>query len=170
MLNIVLFEPLIPQNCGNIMRTCVATEVKLHLIKPLGFSLDEKSIKRSGVNYINKCDYIVYENIDDFFSKNKGTYYFLTRYGHKEHSSFDYSNKRENIYFFFGKETTGIPPHILKPYIDNCLRIPMTKNVRALNLSNAVAIVIYEALRQQEYNDLLTDEPHKTKTFIEDSE
>ena len=170
MINIVLFEPEIPQNTGNIMRTCVATHTKLHLIKPLGFSLDEKYIKRSGVNYIQYCDYTVYENIDEFFAKNKGTYYFLTRYGHKPHTSFDYSNPLENIYFFFGKESTGIPPKILKPYIDKCMRIPMTDKVRALNLSNTVAIVLYEALRQQNYLDLLRDEPHKSKTFIEDCE
>ena len=168
MINIVLFEPEIPGNTGNIMRTCVATNSKLHLIKPLGFSLDEKYIRRSGVNYIDKCDYTVYENIDEFFSKNKGEYYFLTRYGHKTGDSFDYSNSSKNIYFIFGKESTGIPKEILKPYIDRCIRIPMTDNVRALNLSNTVAIMTYEALRQQNYNDLLRDEPHKSKTYIED--
>lgn len=168
MINIVLFEPEIPMNTGNIMRTCVATNSKLHLIKPLGFSLEEKYVRRSGVNYIDKCNYQVYENIDDFYSKNNGTFYYLTRYGHKPHTSFDYSNKDENIYFIFGKESTGIPREILKPHLDNCLRIPMADNVRALNLSNTVAIVTYEALRQQNYNDLLFDEPHKSKTFIED--
>lgn len=168
MLNIVLFEPEIPGNTGNIMRTCVATDTKLHLIKPLGFSLDEKYIKRSGVNYIDKCDYEVYENIEEFFNTNEGTYYFLTRYGHKPHTSFDYSNKEENIYFIFGKESTGIPKEILKPYIDKCMRIPMTANVRALNLSNSVAIMLYEALRQQDYRDLLREEPHKSKNFIEE--
>ena len=169
MLNVVLFEPEIPGNTGNIMRTCVATNTKLHLIKPLGFSLDEKYIKRSGVNYISHCDYEVYENIEDFFMKNNGTYYFLTRYGKKTHTSFDYSNKDENIYFFFGKESTGIPPKILKPYLDNCMRMPMTDNVRSLNLSNTVAIMIYEALRQQDYRDLLFLEPHKSKDFIEEN-
>ena len=170
MINIVLFEPEIPGNTGNIMRTCVATNSKLHLIKPLGFSLDEKYIKRSGVNYIEHCDYTVYENINEFFEKNKGTYYFLTRYGHKPHTSFDYSNSDENIYFFFGKESTGIPREILKPYIDNCMRMPMTDKVRSLNLSNTVAIMVYEALRQQNYNDLLRDEPHKSTTFIEEAD
>lgn len=169
MLNVVLFEPEIPGNTGNIMRTCVATNTKLHLIKPLGFSLDEKYIKRSGVNYIEHCDYEVYENIDDFFSKNSGTYYFLTRYGKKPHTSFDYSKVSENIYFFFGKESTGIPPKILKPYLDNCMRMPMTNNVRSLNLSNTVAIMIYEALRQQGFRDLLFKEPHKSEDFIEEN-
>ena len=169
MLNIVLFEPEIPGNTGNIMRTCVATNAHLHLIKPLGFSLDEKYIKRSGVNYIDKCIYDVYENWEDFLSKNKGTMYFYTRYGHKPHSDFTY-NSDENIYLVFGKESTGIPRSILKPHLDNCARIPMTSNVRALNLSNSVAIVLYEALRQQNYNDLLRDEPHKSKNFIEEYE
>ena len=170
MLNVVLFEPEIPGNTGNIMRTCVATNTKLHLIKPLGFSLDEKYIKRSGVNYIDKCDYQVYENIEDFYSKNEGTFYYLTRYGHKPHTDFNYSNSDENIYFMFGKESTGIPREYLKPNLDHCMRMPMTDNVRSLNLSNTVAIMVYEALRQQNYNDLLRDEPHKSTTFIEDFE
>lgn len=169
MINVVLFEPEIPGNTGNIMRTCVATHTPLHLIKPLGFKLDEASIKRSGVNYIKDCVYTVYENIDEFFEKNKGEYYFLTRYGHKPHTSFDYSDKDKNIYFIFGKESTGIPPSILKPHIDRCMRIPMTDKVRALNLSNTVAIMVYEALRQQDYLDLLKDEPHKGKDYIERS-
>ena len=168
MINVVLFEPEIPGNTGNIMRTCVATNTTLHLIKPLGFSLDDKYIKRSGVNYIDKCKYFVYENIEDFFSKNKGTFYYLTRYGHKPHSSFDYSNTKENIYFIFGKESTGIPKKILKDNLDHCMRMPMTDNVRALNLSNTEAIMIYEALRQQNYRDLLFDEPHKGDHFLED--
>lgn len=169
MINIVLFEPEIPGNTGNIMRTCVATNSKLHLIKPLGFSLDEKYIRRSGVNYIDKCDYTVYENIEDFYSKNKGTFYYLTRYGHKPHTDFDYSDPNENLYFVFGKESTGIPPELLKPHLDHCMRMPMTENVRALNLSNTVAIMTYEALRQQNYNDLLRDEPHKGSDYIERS-
>lgn len=170
MINIVLYEPEIPANTGNIMRTCVATNSHLHLIKPLGFSLEDKYIKRCGVNYIDKCVYTVYENIEDFFSKNKGEYYFLTRYGHKPHTSFNYSDNTKNYYYFFGKESTGIPPHILKPYIDRCMRIPMTSNVRALNVSNSVAIMVYEALRQQNYNDLLLNEPHKSINFIEESD
>lgn len=168
MLNVVLFEPEIPGNTGNIMRTCVATNTHLHLIKPLGFSLEDKYIKRSGVNYIDNCHYTVYENIEEFFAKNPGEYYFLTRYGHNPHSDFDYSDSNKNIYFIFGKESTGIPKEILKPHIDRCIRLPMTDKVRALNLSNTVAIMVYEALRQQNYNDLLRDEPHKSKTYIED--
>ncbi|MBQ9834187.1 MAG: tRNA (cytidine(34)-2'-O)-methyltransferase [Bacilli bacterium] len=168
MINIVLFEPEIPTNTGNIMRSCIATKSTLHLIKPLGFSLDDKYVKRSGVNYIDKCNYKVYENIEDFYNQNEGTMYYFTRYGHKPHTSFDYSDSNENIYFIFGKESTGIPPKLLKPHLDKCMRIPMSADVRSLNLSNCVAIVLYEALRQQNYNDLLFDEPHKSKTFIED--
>lgn len=169
MLNVVLFEPEIPTNTGNIMRTCIATNTHLHLIKPLGFSLDEKSVRRSGVNYIDKIKLTVYENIDEFFEKNKGEYYFFTRYGHKPHSTFDYSDTSKNIYLFFGKESTGIPPQILKPHLDRCARLPMTSDVRSLNLSNTVAIVVYEVLRQQNYPNLLFDEPHKSSNYIEES-
>lgn len=167
MIHIVLFEPEIPQNTGNIMRTCAGTGAKLHLIEPLGFSLDEKHIKRSGVNYIQYCDYTVYENYQEFQSKNKGTYYYLTRYGKKPHTSFNYSNKDENIYLIFGKESTGIPKEILKDDLDHCMRIPMNDHIRALNLSNAVAIMLYEVLRQQDYPNLLTSEPFKGENYLE---
>lgn len=167
MINVVLFEPEIPGNTGNIMRTCAGTGTKLHLIKPLGFSLDDKYIKRSGVNYIKYCDYTVYENFEDFQSKNIGTYYFLTRYGKKPHDSFDYSNKEENIYLIFGKESTGIPKQILSKNLDHCMRIPMNSNIRALNLSNSVAIMVYEVLRQQNYRDLLRTEPFKGENYLE---
>ena len=167
MNNIVLYQPEIPQNTGNIMRTCVATNTKLHLIKPLGFKLDDAHLKRSGVNYIDKLEYEVYENFDDFKSKNKGIYYYFTRYGHKPHTSFDYSDTKQNMYFIFGKESTGIPKEILQKDLDHCMRIPMTDNVRALNVSNSVAIVIYEALRQQNYKGLLFEEPHKGADYLE---
>ncbi len=166
MINIVLFEPEIPGNTGNIMRTCVGINAKLHLIKPLGFSLDEKYLKRSSANYMDNLDYEVYENYEDFKSKNKGTYYYFTRYGKKPHSSFDYSNKDENIYLIFGKESSGLPKEILREDINHCMRIPMSKNIRALNLSNCAAIVAYEVLRQQDYNDLLRTEPHKSEDYI----
>ena len=169
MINIVLFEPEIPANTGNIMRTCVASNARLHLIKPLGFSLEEKYIKRCGAGYINECDYTLYENIDEFFEKNEGEFYFLTRYGHKPHTSFDYSDKDKNYYFVFGKESTGIPLEILKPHLDKCMRMPMSDKVRALNVSNAVAIMTYEVLRQQDYPNLFFDEPHKEKDYIENN-
>ena len=168
MNNIVLYQPEIPQNTGNIMRTCVATNTKLHLIKPLGFSIDDAHLKRSGVNYIDKLDLEVYESFEEFRSKNPGEYYFFTRYGHKPHTSFDFTNKEnKNLYFIFGKESTGIPKEILKDSLDRCMIIPMTANVRALNVSNSVAIAIYEALRQQDYNDLLREEPHKGADYLE---
>ena len=167
MLNVVLYAPEIPQNTGNIMRTCAATNTKLHLIKPLGFSLDEKVVKRCGANYINECNYEVYENWEEFKENNQRDYYFLTRYGHKPHTSFDYSDKNQNIYLIFGRESTGLPKEILQDYLDTCLRIPMTDKVRALNLSNCVAIMVYEALRQQDYNDLLREEPFKGTDYLE---
>lgn len=168
MINIVLYEPEIPTNTGNIMRSCVATGAKLHLIKPLGFSLDEKSVKRSGANYIDKLNYEVYENFEDFKSKNPGEYYYFTRYGKKPHTAFDYSDKTKDIYLIFGKESAGIPKEILKDNLDRCMRIPMTQDVRSLNLSNCAAIVIYEVLRQQDYNDLLQTEPHKGENYLEE--
>ncbi len=167
MLNVVLFEPEIPQNTGNIMRTCVATNTHLHLIKPLGFYMDEAHLKRSGVNYVNECKYTIYENFDDFLSKNKGEMYYFTRYGKKPHSSFDYTNK-ENIYLIFGKESTGIPKEILKDHLDRCIRIPATSGVRALNLSNCVAIGIYEVMRQKNYEGLLQTEPFKGENYLEE--
>lgn len=167
MINICLFEPEIPTNTGNIMRTCVAVNARLHLIEPLGFGMDEASIKRSGVNYIEKLEYFIYKNYDEFRKKNKGEYYFFTRYGHKPHSSFDYSDTSKDIYLIFGKESTGIPKEILRAELDKCMRIPMTDNVRSLNLSNCVAIVVYEVLRQQNYDGMLFEEPHKNRNFIE---
>ena len=113
MINIVLYEPEIPQNTGNIMRTCAGTGAKLHLIEPLGFSLNEKAIKRSGVNYIEHCDYTIYEDWNDFLAKNDGEFYFLTRYGNKTHSDVDYSDTNKELYLVFGKESTGIPKAIL---------------------------------------------------------
>ena len=159
MINVVLYEPEIPQNTGNIMRTCVATNTHLHLIKPLGFSLDEKHLRRSAVNYFENCDFTVYENFEDFANKNKGTYYYLTRYGNNTYTDFNFTSNNEDIYLIFGKESTGIPKEILKHDLEHCLRIPMTDGVRALNVSNSVAIVVYEALRQQNYPGLLFEEP-----------
>ena len=167
MINVVLFEPEIPQNTGNIMRTCVATNTNLHLIKPLGFYMDEAHLKRSGVNYVNECKYTIYENFDDFLSKNSGEMYFFTRYGKKPHSDFDYKNDK-NIYLIFGKESTGIPKEILKKHLEKCIRIPSTDGVRALNLSNCVAIGIYEVMRQKNYQGLLKTEPFKGENYLEE--
>ena len=167
MINIVLYEPEIPGNTGIIMRTCAGTGAMLHLIEPLGFRLDEKSIKRSGVNYIDKVKYKVYKNWEEFISQNNGDFYFLTRYGKKPHTSFDYSDTSKNIYLCFGKESTGIPKEILRNHLDGCLRIPTNANVRSLNLSNCVAIVLFEVLRQQDYPNLLRTEPFKGEDWLE---
>ena len=166
MINIVLYEPEIPQNTGNIMRTCVATNSRLHLIEPLGFKITNKTIKRSGVNYIDKLDYTIYPNFKEFKEKNPGNYFYFTRYGTKPHTEFDYSNKEENIYLIFGKESTGIPKSILKEEIDKCIRIPTSSNVRALNLSNCVAIAVYEVLRQQNYPYLSKTETQKGEDWL----
>ncbi len=165
MINIVLYEPEIPQNTGNIMRTCVGMGARLHLIEPLGFKLDTKYIKRSGVNYIDKCEYFVYKNWDDFISKNKGEFFFITRYG--KHSPDEFNMKLDNIDLIFGKESTGIPKEILSKNLNRCVRIPTNGNIRALNLSNCVAIVLYEALRQQKYNDLSKVELIKGENYLE---
>ena len=167
MLNVVLFEPEIPQNTGNIMRTCAGTGTFLHLIRPLGFSLDEKSIKRSGVNYIDNCHYKVYDNFEEFAKQNKGVYFYLTRYGKKPHSSYNYKEIKENIYLIFGKESTGIPKEILSHNLDMCFRIPINANIRALNLANSVAIVLFEVLRQLDYPNLLRCEPFKGEDYLE---
>ena len=109
MVNVVLYEPEIAENTGNIMRTCAATNARLHLIRPLGFAMHDTSVKRSGVNYIDKVNYTLYDDFDDFLNKNTGEFYFFTRYGKKCHSEFNFSNKDKNIYLIFGKESTGIP-------------------------------------------------------------
>lgn len=166
MINIVLYEPEIPQNTGNIMRTCVATNAKLHLIEPLGFKVDDKTVKRCGVNYIDKLEYKIYKNFDDFLNQNDGEYYFFTRYGKKPHTAFDFTEPKKDIYLIFGKESTGIPKEILRNYLDRCMRLPTTANVRSLNLSNCVAIATYEVLRQLDYPDLLRTEPHKGEDWL----
>lgn len=168
MINIVLYEPEIPQNTGNIMRTCAGTGVKLHLIKPLGFSLDDKTVKRCGVNYLDYCDYQVYENYEDFLSKNNGEFYYLTRYGTKAYSEFNYMEADSDIYLVFGKESTGIPKEILDKNRSRCLRIPINGNIRALNVSNSVCIVLFEVLRQMGFPDLLCYDPFKGKNYLID--
>ncbi len=163
MNHIVLYHPEIPQNTGNIMRTCAATNMKLHLIEPLGFSLDTKYVKRSAANYLEYVDYQVYKNYDHFLKENTGEFYFITRYGNKTPNVMDYQNKDKDIYLIFGSESSGIPKEILKNHLDRCLRLPMTDKVRSLNLSNTVAILAYEVLRQQGYNGLFDHEPDTLK-------
>lgn len=166
MINIVLYEPEIPENTGNIMRTCAATNARLHLIEPFGFIFDVNRLKRSGVNYIDKVDYQTYLDFDDFLSKNKGDFYYFTRYGTKVHSDIDFKDKDKNIYLIFGKESSGIPKKILQDNINKCYRIPTSDNVRALNLSNCVALVTYEVLRQQDYPNLLRSDPFKGEDYL----
>lgn len=163
MLHIVLFEPEIPQNTGNIMRTCVAIGAKLHLIEPMGFKLDEKRLKRSALDYFEYIDYKVYKNYEAFTKENKGRYFFLTRYGQKTYSEFDYKAIDEDIYLIFGKESTGVDKKILASHLDSCYRIPTTDKVRSLNLSNCVALVSYEVLRQLDYPELIRTEPESLK-------
>ena len=167
MINVVLYEPEIPENTGNIMRTCAATNAHLHLIRPLGFALSSSVIKRSGVNYIDKVNYTLYDDWEDFCEKNPGEYYFFTRYGKKAHSEFDFKDRNKAIYLVFGKESTGIPKEILQEDLEHCMRIPMNDNIRALNLSNSVAIMVYEALRQRNYPNLLFEEPFKGADYLE---
>ncbi len=161
MINIVLYEPEIPENTGNIMRTCVATNSRLHLIEPFGFIFDKNRIKRSGANYIDRVDYQTYVDFDEFLERNNGDFYYFTRYGTKSYSDIDFSDSKKNIYLVFGKESTGIPLEILHNNLDRCYRIPTSGNVRALNLSNCVALVTYDALRQQDFPDLLINDPFK---------
>lgn len=165
--NIVLFEPEIPQNSGNIMRTCAGTDTHLHFIKPLGFLLDDAHLKRSAVNYLPNVHFSVYENWEDFLSKNQGKMYFLTRYGMKTPHALELSDPNETYYFVIGKESTGIPKEILKDHLDKCYRIPMIEGVRSLNLSNCVAIVVYEILRQRDYEGLSGVETIKGEDYLE---
>lgn len=167
MLNIVLYEPEIPGNTGNIMRTCAGTNAKLHLIEPLGFKLDEKSVRRSGVNYLDYCNYEVYLNFEEFVKKNSdGEFYFLTRYGTKSYDSFNYKVIEKPIYLIFGKESTGIPKEILSNHLERCMRIPINDNIRVLNLSNSVAIVLFEVLRQKGFEQLLFYDPFKGSDYL----
>lgn len=154
-IHVVLYQPEIPANTGNIARTCAATDTCLHLIRPLGFSTDDKMLKRAGLDYWEFVHIVYHDSLDAFFSSSKGgQYFFLTKYGEKPHSAFVYDDPEKDYYFIFGKETTGLPKELLEKNIEKCLRIPMNENVRSLNLSNAAAILVYEALRQQGYPTL----------------
>lgn len=162
MLNIVLLEPEIPANTGNIGRTCVATGTRLHLIKPLGFSLDEKHLRRAGMDYWKEIDVTVYENYGDFLSKNPGAkVYYATTKARRTYAAAAYE---PDCFLMFGKESAGIPEEILKDHEETCIRIPMIGETRSLNLSNAAAIVLYEALRQQNFDGMkCTGELHRLK-------
>lgn len=152
-LNIVLVEPQIPQNTGNISRTCAVTGIALHLIKPYGFEISDKHLKRAGLDYWDKLDIYEYDNLDSFFEKNEGNFYFFTTKGRKTYSDEKYS-ENENVFLIFGREDKGLPEKLLFEHPDNCVRIPMRNELRSLNLSNSVAIACYEVLRQWDYPDL----------------
>lgn len=150
-LNIVLVEPQIPQNTGNISRTCAVTGASLHLVKPLGFDISEKAVKRAGLDYWDKLDIKIYDNLEDFFCKNNGCFYYFTTKGQNVYSDVEYP---DNSYIVFGREDKGLPEELLYENQKNCVRIPMRPDLRSLNLSNSVAIATYEVLRQWDFPDL----------------
>ena len=153
MLNIVLVEPEIPQNCGNIARTCAATGAALHLIRPLGFDISEKAVRRAGLDYWHLVDVRVYDNLEDFFSKNDvKQLWCLSTKAPRCSTEAEFS---DGCYLLFGKETKGLPEDFLDQHYEECIRIPMRAEARSLNLSNAVAITTYEALRQTGFSGLL---------------
>lgn len=166
MINIVLYEPEIPQNTGNIMRTCMAFQMRLHLIEPLGFIMDDAHLKRAGLDYRKNVVYRIHPSWDDFLRENSGDFYFVTRYGEKAPSSFDYTAAKDDIYLVFGKESTGIPKEILAAHLDRCMRIPMVPEARSLNLSNCVAIVSYVVLEQLGFPHLSGREMLKGADFL----
>ena len=152
MLNVVLVEPEIPQNCGNIARTCAATGCRLHLIRPLGFDISEKAVKRAGLDYWNLVEVLDYENLEEFFSRNRvERMWCLSTKAPRCYTEAEY---REGDYLFFGKETKGLPEPFLEAHRESCVRIPMRQEARSRNLSNAVAITVYEALRQLSFPQL----------------
>jgi len=152
-INVVLVEPEIPQNTGNIARTCAATGSKLHLVKPLGFSIEDKYLKRAGLDYWHLVEIFIYENLDEFFEINKrGSFFYSTTKGKHKYTDMKYE---DNCFILFGKETAGLPKDLLSANPERCIRIPMIDEARSLNLSNSVAIVVYEALRQIGFPNLI---------------
>ena len=155
-LHIVLVEPEIPSNTGNISRTCSVTGASLHLVHPLGFDISEKQVKRAGLDYWDELDLHEYQSFEEVRKKYpKGIFYYCTTKGKNTYSDIDYKeNKDEDIFLVFGKETKGLPESLLLENYDSCIRIPMKENMRSLNLSNSVAIIAYEVLRQFEFENL----------------
>ncbi|QRZ93838.1 tRNA (uridine(34)/cytosine(34)/5-carboxymethylaminomethyluridine(34)-2'-O)-methyltransferase TrmL [Bacillus sp. LJBS06] len=154
-LHVVLYQPEIPANTGNIARTCAATNTMLHLIRPLGFSTDDKMLKRAGLDYWEFVNVVYHDSLEELFEAyEKGQFFFITKFGQQPHTSFDYTDLDEDYFFVFGRETSGLPKDLIQNNMDRCLRLPMTEHVRSLNLSNTAAILVYEALRQQNYRDL----------------
>ncbi len=154
-INIVLIEPEIPQNTGNIARTCAATGAALHLVKPMGFEIDNAKLKRAGLDYWHQLDITYYENSDEFFEKNKNEQMFF--YSTKAPVSHVTAEYPKRVFLVFGKETKGLPEELLKNNIDKCVRIPMRNGLRSLNLSNSAAIAVYEVLRQRDFDGLLEE-------------
>ncbi len=152
MLNIVLVEPEIPQNCGNIARTCAATGARLHLIRPLGFDISDKAVKRAGLDYWHLVEVFDYENLEDFFSKNDVRQMWCL--STKAPKSYTQAAFEDGCYLFFGKETKGLPEDFLEAHRESCIKLPMREAARSLNLSNSVAITVYEALRQLDFPGL----------------
>ena len=151
IINIVMVEPEIPQNAGNVARTCAATGARLHLVGPMGFTVDDKKLKRAGLDYWHFLDITYYDNLDDFFSKNEGEFFFFTTKARHVYSEVEYP---DGCYLFFGKETRGLPEELLLKNPDRCVRLPMIGDARSLNLSNTVAVAVYETLRQWNYPEL----------------
>ena len=151
VLNIVLVEPQIPENTGNIARTCAVTGARLHLVRPLGFEVTDKHLKRAGLDYWHLLDITYYDGLDDFFAKNGGPFFYFTSKGRHRHTDVSYP---DGSYLVFGREDAGLPEKLLFENPDYCVRMPMRKGVRCLNLSNSVAIGVYEALRQWDFADL----------------
>ncbi|MBQ9847326.1 MAG: tRNA (cytidine(34)-2'-O)-methyltransferase [Clostridia bacterium] len=151
VLNIVMVEPQIPQNTGNVARTCAATGARLHLVGPMGFKIDDKKLKRAGLDYWHLLDITFYDDLDDFLAKNEGEFFFFSTKSLGTHSDMNYP---DGAYLFFGAETHGLPEKLLFDHPDRCVRIPMIDDARSLNLSNSVAIGVYEALRQWGYPEL----------------
>ncbi len=147
-LNVVLVEPEIPQNTGNIARTCAATGARLHLVGPMGFTIDDRKLKRAGLDYWHFLDITYYDSTEEFFTKNSGPYYYFTTKALHTHTQVSYP---DGCFLVFGKETKGLPEALLHDHPEHCVRIPMLGKARSLNLSNAVAVGVYEALRQWEY-------------------
>ncbi|WP_027109160.1 tRNA (uridine(34)/cytosine(34)/5-carboxymethylaminomethyluridine(34)-2'-O)-methyltransferase TrmL [Lacticigenium naphthae] len=154
--HIVLYEPLIPANTGNIARTCAGTNTHLHLIEPLGFKTDDKHLKRAGLDYWDAVKVVYHKNLEEFIEYAKaGQLHLITKFANKAYTAVDYSDLEVDHYFIFGKETTGLPEEFMRTYEKECLRIPMNdEHIRSLNLSNTAAILIYEALRQQNFIDM----------------
>ena len=167
MIHIILYRPEKPQNTGNIMRTCVTIHACLHIIGPLSFSIDSKDLQRVGMDYIKDLKMYFYPTYEDFIAKypNQEIYY-VTRYADKVYSSYDFSNPIKDVFLMFGRESTGIPHDILRAHPDHLLRIPMVPEARSLNLSNCVAILAYEVLRQQKFPNLATSEAIKGEDFL----